>query len=70
VNTLLDALTAAYPVPSCNTDAQHDRYYHLDVPSLTRPDRARELTLVRLIVFLGGGEWYAERERALAGGGT
>jgi len=67
VTTLLELLTEAWPVPSPTTEEQVTRYYHYDVPSLTSLDRERELAIVRLIVFLGGHEWYAEREMVLEG---
>lgn len=67
--TLLDLLTEAYPVPDPYlTQESSDRYFHRDVVQLDRVQRARELAIVRLIVFLGGPAWFEVREAALLGG--
>lgn len=63
---LAELLLHAYPVPNPHrSDEQLDRYHGQDIPSLTRADRARELTVLRLINFLADSAWHQEREVAI-----
>ncbi len=57
---------ALCPVPDpFRSEDQHDRFYHLDLPTLTIADLERELTVVQLVVWLGGEPWHGERETVI-----